>query len=669
LKIIFRKFLNRIPGTLISRTRNSQAPELQIQKIPLHLQRLIRGLAYIVLVTVASCATAPEMVQKQPIPPLTLEKPAPPEEAKPPEQPLPKPPAPSKTPKPGFQKPSFPFRPDKTRAEEDKYITLNFSDADLEIVLQTISERLGMNYILGPKIKGNITIQTYKKIPREDLRSVLNSVLEVNGFTTVESGHYVKVVPIAQAKQYPIETRIGKDEDEISAEDIAVTQIIQLDYIAANEIAKLIKPLISRAGTLITHEPTNIMILNEVSSNIKRLLKIINLLDVPTQLESGEQIFVYYVENAEADKLANTLNSVYKVKKKGAKSPVTFAKKTDPLQYKSPAQSKAERARAKAKAKIKAKAAKKGEGVAAIPEEAPVIVADKEINALIIKTTPRIYRSVLELVKKLDILPKQVLIEVLIADITLSDDFKFGISWSLADSVKNKGERVITESFGAIPKVGGVVFYTIESLLGEELWKAELKAQADKGNVNILSSPHLLTSDNKEASISIGQQRPVASTTYGTGGTTGISTSSVQFKDIGIKLNVTPNINEKGLVAMKIAVEVSDVGEPVETGDRTEFAYIKRDVQTSVVVKSGQTLVLGGLISENRGWTRTGIPFLMDIPYLGYFFGATTETLTKTELVMLITPRVIGTLEEARELTDEFQKNVDALRQEMGKDD
>ncbi len=301
---------------------------------------------------------------------------------------------------------------------EDKYIVLNFDNADLEVVLQTISELVGLNYILGPRIKGKITIQTYKKIPRRDLLSVLHSILEVNGFTTVQSGHYVKIIPSGEAKQHPIETRIGKDESEISSEDVVVTQIIPLEYIDVDEIAGIIKPLVSKSGTLITHKSTNLMILSEVSSNTKRLMKIINMLDQPTQLDLGEKVFVYYVENGDAEVLAGILNKIYKdttTKKKGAK--VVKSASTTPA--------KTRKTRTHKKKPVFAKE----EGISSSLEGEINIVSAKEINALVIRTTPRSYKVLLELLKKIDIMPKQVLIEVLIADITLNDDFQFGLEW------------------------------------------------------------------------------------------------------------------------------------------------------------------------------------------------------------------------------------------------
>jgi general secretion pathway protein D len=194
------------------------------------------------------------------------------------------------------------------------------------------------------------------------------------------------------------------------------------------------------------------------------------------------------------------------------------------------------------------------------------------------------------------------------------------------------------------------------------LFHSLIAIQAAKGNVNILSSPHILTTDNQEASISIVNQVPIPKTTETE---TGTLITTYEYKDAGITLKVTPKINEKGLVTMQLSLEVTDVGEK-KTFDTEQVPFLKRNAQTSVVVQDGQTLVLGGLISENQSESRTGIPFLMDIPVIGYLFGTTTKSLNKTELVMLITPHVVRSREDVDKLTEQFEKNVDKLRKGMG---
>ncbi len=536
--------------------------------------------------------------------------------------------------------------------DDDKFIVLNFEDAELEVVMQTISELVGMNYILGPRVKGRITIQTYKKIPREDLQEVLHSILAVNGFTTVKSGHYYKIIPIATAKQHPINTTVGKTIPE-NPEDVMVTRIVPLANIGASELSRIIKPLITKGGGVLVHKDTNIVIINELASNLKRLFKIIDLVDVPAESTSGEKIFVYYVENADASKLAGTLNSIYKKKRKSSLK-----------------RALAKTAAAKALRKVSSKrglraAAKK----AAIAGETELegdmtIVADTEINALLIKTTPRDYKKLLTLIGKLDILPQQVLVEVMIANVKLTDSTSYGLDWAGGAAVaKDIGHLGGSTGSGADLNIADPIATTIAGGSGlsylvqqTNRFKAMLKLQATKGNLNILSNPHILTADNKEASINIVDQVPILKITY-TGSASGGTTpqQTYEYKDAGIKLTVTPKINDKGLVALKVALEVSEVSDGAGTANPT---FSKRDVKTELVVQDGQTLILGGLIKEQHSVNRTGIPWLMNIPYLGFLFSSTTDSVIKTELILMITPRVVSSLEEARSLSRKYKKDV-----------
>ena len=534
-------------------------------------------------------------------------------------------------------------------SDKDKYIVLNFDQADIQIVLQTISEILGMNYILGPKISGKITIQTYKKIPKEDIFSVLHSILEINGFTTVKTGHYYKIIQLSSAKQYPIKTVIGKDAEAIPEVDIPVTQIIPLEYIEAGDVSNIIKSLISKNGNLITHKASGLLILTDIQSNLKRLMKIINLLDTPAQQElQGERVYVYYIENGEAEKIAKILTQIYKQKKKSVRDQRAITSKT------------------KSKKAVKGKkaaSADKGFDVSDFEGELK-IVADTDINALIIKTTQSNYEAIVKVIKQIDIIPRQVLIEVMIADISLTDDTKFGLEWASGRGNQKIGNIDITSetiSFGSAPPVTAGLNYLINS---NNLIIAQLALEAAKGNVNILSSPYILAADNKEATIDVVDQIAIPKTTF-TDSTGSVSSTqqSFEYKDAGIKLKVKPKINKKGLVNMDISQEVSEPFTCAVSKTEDATCFKKRTATTTMVVQDGQTLVIGGLIKETVSKSRTGIPFLMDIPLLGYLFGITQNSTSRTELVILITPHVIHSHEDAALLTERYKSKMEGFRE------
>jgi len=537
--------------------------------------------------------------------------------------------------------------------DEDLEISIDFDEATIGDVLDTFSELIGMNLILGPNIQGKITVKTHKKFKLNNAFKILHSILEVNGLTTVKSGDFYKVVPISQAKQYPIEMYIGKSPNKLDDIERIITQIIPLENIPVGDIVKVIQPLISKGGSIITHKDTNILILNDLSSNIKRLMRIINLLDVPSEMSDESRVYVYYVRNKKATELSTTLNSIYKKKKR---------KKNLPIKSRTSTARKGKGARTNRTVVSSSPSLSEIEGEVSF-------VADKEINALIIKTTPRIYPAVLRVIGKLDIMPRQVLIEVLIADITLNDNLDLGTTLGQRKvGVRSNKDAIQLLGLGGksgtvSDLVGGAISAGLSYAIGEkDEFLAMVTALANKGKAKVLASPHLVTTDNKAASVSFGEQIPISTSTLpqsSTGGAvTQQITTSVQYKDVSTKLEVTPNINQNGQVSMEVNQEISELG----TCDRSNFNQCpinKRSLKTTVVVQSGKTLVLGGLIKETKTKNQTGVPFLMDIPIIGRLFSSSSWSLNRSEVVLLITPHVISNKTDVDVITESFKKRVD----------
>ena len=197
---------------------------------------------------------------------------------------------------------------------------------------------------------------------------------------------------------------------------------------------------------------------------------------------------------------------------------------------------------------------------------------------------------------------------------------------------------------------------------------AFLKAQARQNKVDILSSPHILVADNTEAKIEVGQEVPIVTSEYTPqqlASETATFSRSIEYRDTGILLTVTPRINEKGLVAMDINQEVSDVSEQRIEGINSPI-ILKRQAQTSLVVQDGKTIIIGGLIREKKDTTQEGIPFLYKLPYIGMLFSFNKEVIDKTELLMMITPHVVQTFEEAEWITREFKEKVESLKKMLG---
>jgi general secretion pathway protein D len=283
------------------------------------------------------------------------------------------------------------------------------------------------------------------------------------------------------------------------------------------------------------------------------------------------------------------------------------------------------------------------------------ITEDKVRNALIIEALPSDYRIVKNILKELDVMPRQVLITVNIVDIKLDDKDELGVEWTYNSLGNLIGNGLLSGSVGK----GGLAFTVGFS----DKWKAVLTAMQSEGRLNVLSSPSVLASDNKIATIDIADDIPVVTTEYkgSTSGTADVIETNVQYRKTGILLSVTPHINDKGLVTMDISQEVSNIGDGVVAGGKEYPSFQSRKVKTTLTVNHLQTIVIGGLIKEQDSTNKSGMPFLSRLPIFGGLFGKDTKTSIKTELILFITPRVINSLEDVDGVTKEFKNKMEFL--------
>lgn len=292
------------------------------------------------------------------------------------------------------------------------------------------------------------------------------------------------------------------------------------------------------------------------------------------------------------------------------------------------------------------------------------VVADNNNNALLIHAPRRDYKRIEAALRQLDITPNQVLIEASIVEVTLTDETKYGLQWYFEGGLGNggwSGTGVLgNTTTGAINTAQQGFSYTVTNPLGAV--RAVLNAMADKQLVNVISSPSVMVLDNQTASIQVGDQQPIRSSTTVTDG--GVSTSSIQYKDTGVLLSVTPSVNAGNLISMQINQSISDVGGvDSATGQRS---FLQRMITSKVAVRSGETIVLGGLIRDNKGDGKQGVPLLQDIPVLGALFSTTTLKKNRTELLVMITPRVVRTEQDVREVGSELKSKMQGLKPLLG---
>jgi general secretion pathway protein D len=672
--------------------------------------------------------------------------------------------------------------PEVPAAQRGRFVVLNFDNADVETVIQAASEIIGFNYVLAPDVRGKVTVQTSGRIAQEDVFGVLLAILEVHGFTAVKAGNLYKIVRIEGARERAVPTIVGQTPDARRVTDEIITQIVPLRYSSVADLATLLGSLKSARGTIIAHRETNVLIITDTASNVRRLLDIIRLVDVQVAQEElqiipirfadaadlanilnqlfasgrvpalapgtppvptpgltppgapgfvpgttapagsaqerrpliiperrsnslivhakkhevetikrliaqldiniygGRRVFIYYAENAKAKDLTATLNQIFG---REAGAGVTPAAAPAPGARPSPPTPPAPGAPPAGGAA--------GIGEAGATEGQVKFIADEVTNAVIVATYPRFWQEIEGTIKQLDRMPRQVLIEVLVAEVTLTDELRLGIDWAMRTGRFNVA-GVNAGATGGIPTSAGGLSLPAQlggatSFLGPigqgltaftfetDRFIAILNTLASENRVNIVSNPHILTSENKKAVINVSRSVPIitsqqvpigGATSTGTGTTTAVvGTQSVEYRDAGVVLTVTPRIGERGTVALDVKQEVNAIGNAVAPTGSPEI--IKREAETSVVLLNNTTLVLGGLIQDQVTINDRGIPFLKDIPILRFLFGFKGRLIEKTELLLLITPRVIGTALDAAKLTDEMRRATPELERTIKK--
>lgn len=576
---------------------------------------------------IAACAPKAVKQAAPPEPPEALVLPEPPPEPAPPQE-AKTAPAPKKT--------------ETVRMEEhsdERFMILNFENADIQTVIATFGELMGINYILTPGISGSVTIQSYRKFPFSDLFQIFQSILEINGLAVVKDGAFYRIVPLSTVKQNAIEVEKGKDV-ELRLDSTFITQLIPLQYIKASKVVDVLRGLTPPGTDMLVYEPTNMLIITAHPRTLVKSMKVIEVLDISETEQESIRTFVYHVENGEAKKLETILKTIY-AEKPG--EGVAAAPRAIPPP-------------------VPAGRAEPGGVTGALPGQIGEvsITAYEDLNALILKCTPNTYLALLEVLKKIDVPVKQVLIEVMVAEISLGDTFRFGIEWLLKnenadtlgfvlEGLKTREPHLLLEQ-----QPGGFSY-----VLTEKLFSSVIKALATESKLNVLASPHILTVDNKEALIEIGDEIPIATgLTTGTTAGVNVTTGQIQYKTVGTILTVTPRITEKEMVTLNITQEESQIGTTIPIAGQDFQAFLKRKAKTTAVVKSGHTLIIGGLIRETKNKSRSGVPFLSKIPILGYLFSSGSESTSKTELILMVTPHVISNTDEADALTKQFQEKV-----------
>ncbi len=379
----------------------------------------------------------------------------------------------------------------------------------------------------------------------------------------------------------------------------------------------------------------------------------------------GKRLFVYHVQNGKAGELASVLSQVFEQSTAASAPRPELAPGLEPVELESPPsetpEPEIEALPSTAPLTPLPGAVAANQAGLSISEDSSIrIIADEVNNALLIMGTAREYKVVREALRQLDIIPLQVLIEVTIAEITLDGRLEYGLEWFFKNNFSQNRQGVGVLDLGAagLAQLTPGFSYAIADSAG--LVRAVLNALARDSKVNIVSSPSLMVLNNQSANIEVGDQVPITTRQQQSTATDANVVNSIEYRDTGVLLTVQPRVNAGGLVIMEVEQEVSDVAET--TADSLTPTIQQRRISSTVAVQSGRTVVLGGLIRENRLEAKEGVPGLYRLPVVGALFGATTNDQRRTELVVLITPRVVKDQEAARQITEEFRAKMASLR-------
>jgi len=602
----------------------------------------------------------------------------------------------------------------RRKQEPDKrYVTIDFDNVDIVLFVKFISELTGKNFVVDKGVKGKVTIISPTKISVQEAYKVFESVLEVHGYTTVPAGSIIKIVPALHARSKNIETRLR--EEAIAPEDKVVTQLIPLDYANPDELRKLFRPMISKSSVIASYPPTRMLIVTDVLSNIKRLLKIVEAIDL---VGIGEEISVVPLEHATASDLSKSLNTVFprrvRRRRKGAPAtPVIRIVPEDRTNCLIILATEDDTARIRELINLLDREIPRGEGnihvyylqnanaedlakvLMALPSgekkqagkgKAPVIskevqiVADKATNSLVITAKKHDYLVLEDIIKKLDIPRRMVYLEALIMEVNVDKEFRLGVEWLGMEDFKYSGTKkgaFFAGSGGAgdysnirglsgvppsLPSGFSLGVFGEAIQIGDAVFPnlgAILQAYQKDADVHIISTPQILTTDNEEAQITVGENVPYLTTT-GTTTTTGISYESYDYKDVGTTLKITPQINQERFVRLKIFQETISLKKGAEEYRPTT---LKRSAETTVIVKDANTVVIGGIIGESTERGTYQVPCLGSIPALGWLFKSVSRSRKRTNLFVFLTPHIIENPAEAREIYEEKKEGIDRVRE------
>lgn len=591
-------------------------------------------------------------------------------------------------------------------------VSINFNNVDIRVFIEFISTLSKKNFIIDKRVKGPITIISPRDLTPDEAYRVFESVLNIHGFAAVQAGEVTKIIPLPEASAQNLNTRMAKKKE--ASRDQIVTRIIPLEYADSQELKTLLTPMLPAKSIILSYPDTNVLIITSTLSSITRLLKIIQTIDVQS---TGKKISVIPVKYADAKKLSQELNQIFIARLKNQKASdvndlsvkLAADERTNAIIILA---GKAQVKKVEALIKILDRKVPKGgekirvyylehasaehlvtvlqslpkkEGKDAATNEAPSlpllsqdikITADASTNSLIVMAEKEDYIVLEKVIADLDIPRAMVYIECLIMEVNVTRGLNIGTEWKAAAGFNGSSNVVfggyggtgdsgytnlsavnssstLPEGFsvGVLSKsisIGGITFPSIQAVI---------QAFQNDKDVHILATPQLLTTENDEATITVGKNIPFQTKSAADSGSE--TYSSYEYKDVGITLKITPQISKGRLVRLNVYQELTKL-DSVNQSTPDRPTTLKRHIETSIIVEDAGTVVIGGLIDESLTKTETKIPCLGNIPILGYGFKTINEGSDRTNLYVFLTPRVIQNPMEASRIYQKKKQQIES---------
>jgi general secretion pathway protein D len=571
-------------------------------------------------------------------------------------------------------------------------ITPNYKEADIRQIVEAVSAVTDRNFIIDPRVNAKVTMLSKTPMTPEAFYEAFLAILEVHQLAAMQSGDIIKIIPNATARQYgsPMGTGRAAGDDDI------VTQVIQVQNVGAAQLVPILRPLIPQFGHLAAHPGSNMLIISDRAGNVARMVSIIRRID----LSSDDDIEVIPLQHASSSEVVRVLTALTQAPRADG-APVSTSLVADartnsvlvggdrtdrlrlrtliahldtPLEDGGDTQVRylryadAEELATKLQQHFQGQVAAQGAagGAAAPARNGEVSVwADTQTNAIVVNAPPKMMRSLMQIVDKLDIRRAQVLVEAIIVEVIADKTAELGITWAVegaasttpisATNFPSLGPGVVQLAGAAAG--GGDTPVDPSSLIGEGItfgvgrlrlsdtgvsFAAILRALEGDADTNIISTPSLVTTDNEEASLNVGQEVPFVTGSFtNTGGNIGSVNpfQTIQREQVGVKLTITPQINEGNSLLLDISQEISNIAQSVEGA--TDLITNQRIVETTVIVDDGQILVLGGLLEDVLRESEQRVPILGSIPFLGALFRAQKTDKVKTNLLVFIRPTIL----------------------------